>query len=119
MEPVCIVLLHSMSHFASRMWFPTTKRYFNSFASTGYMVVGSVALANWDPKYPNLLRNSLNVPSTANIYTALALTPPHILTDSMSESDYGATALRVHPTVYVPTSFVPKLLSGKLRPVEA
>ena len=52
---------------------PATKWDPKVFASIGDIVASSVALENWDPKYLNLLRNSVNVSIPAVIDTTLAV----------------------------------------------
>ena len=83
------------------------------------MVAGTIILANWDPRYLNILRKLVNVPSPVNTDTALAVIPNRILLDHMSDSDAGATSVSVSHTVYVPPPFVPILLASKLSPFEA
>ena len=75
--PGRILLLNYVSQFASRMGRPVTKWDLKAFVSTGDMVAGSVYLYNSDPRYLNLLHNSLNVPIHTEIDTTLAETPPH------------------------------------------
>ena len=75
--------MHSVSQFLIRMGTPVTKWDSEVFSSTGYMVAVYVALANWDSRYLNLLQNSVNIPSSADIYTALAAMPPPIILDPM------------------------------------
>ena len=75
--------MHSVSQFLRRMGTPATKWDSEVFSSTGYMVAVYVALANWDSRYLNLLQNSVNIPSSADIYTALAAMPPPIILDPM------------------------------------
>ena len=104
-----IVMIHSVYQFAIQLGQPATKWDLKVFASTGDVVADTVALANWDPRYLNLLRKSVNVPSPADINTALAATPPPILLDTMVDSDAAAT-------VYVLPPFVPIQLAGKLSP---
>ena len=89
------------------------------FASMEYVVAGTIALDNWEPRYLNLLWNWVNIRSPANINTALAATPPPILLDTINDCDTGATSVRMRCTVYVPPPSVLILLADELIPVEA
>ena len=85
----------------------------------GDVVVGTVSLANWEPRYLNLLRKPVNATSFASIDTSLDSTTQPLLLDPVADDDSGANAIWIRCTVYVPPLFVPILLSGKLRPVKA
>ena len=88
------------------------------------MVAGSVALANWYPRYLNILRKPVNVLSSASIDTPLAAMPyplllAPLLLDPVADSDTGSTAVQVGHTVYVLPLFVTILLAGELRTVKS
>ena len=72
---------------------PDTKLVSKTFTATGDVVAGSVALANWEPRYLNLLRQPVNVPSPVAIDTALDVTPAPLLLDPMSDDDAISTAI--------------------------
>ena len=59
------------------------------------MVDGTVTLSKWEPSYLNLLRNSLNIPSPADIDTTLVAIPTPILLYTMADGDVGATTAHV------------------------
>ena len=82
-----IVLLHSVYQLASHMGRPATKWESKAFAATGDVVAGTVALANLEPRYLNLLRHLVNVPSSTMIFTVLVVTPPPILLDTVIYGD--------------------------------
>ena len=70
-----IVMLHSISQFASPLGRPTTKRDSMEFTDMGDVVSGTIALENWEPIYLSLLIHSVNVLILAMIDTALEATP--------------------------------------------
>ena len=80
--PVRIVLMQSVSQFTIRLGLPATKWYSKAFASMGNVVSSTITLANWDPRYMNLLWNSVNVSSLVKIDTTLAATPLPIFSGS-------------------------------------
>ena len=84
----------------------------------GDVVAGFVILANWDPRYLNLLQNSVNLPSPTEFETALAEMPPSILLDPISDCDVEVTAILIRHNIYVPQPqpFVPILLARELIP---
>ena len=88
-----IVLLHSIYKSASRLGRPVTKRDTKAFAAMGDVVAGLVALANLEPRYLNLLRQPVNVPSPVAIDTALDITPAPLLLDPMADDDAISTAI--------------------------
>ena len=82
------------------------------------MVTGTISLENWEPRYLNLVRHLVNVPSPAIIDTTLAATPPTILLYPVAYGNAGATAVQVRCTVYMPPPFIAIFLVGQLRPVK-
>ena len=118
-NPGCIVLLHSISDFARRTGLPATEWDSKAFTAKGDVVVGTVALENWEPSYMNLLSHLVNVPSPAIIDTALAATSHPILLDLVADVDARATEIQDLRTIYMTPLFVPILLARKLSPVEA
>ena len=91
--PGCIVLLHYIPKFSSRLERPATKWDSKASTATGDVVDKKVTLAIWEPRYLNLLKNFVNVPNLSMIHTNLAAMPPPILLDPMSDSATGATSI--------------------------
>ena len=115
----CIVLLHYISQFTSRLGRPITQWDSKAFAATGDVVTSTVALAHLEQSYLKLLHHLVNVSRTYIINTALAAMHPTTLLDTVADGESGATAVQVRHTVYVPPLFVPILLAGELSLVEA
>ena len=70
-DPSRVPLLHSISHYASRMGRTASKWDDRTFANRGYVSDGTAPLAVWDPTYLHLAP-SVYVPIATAIDTSLA-----------------------------------------------
>ena len=70
-DPGQVSLLHSVSHYASRMGRPPSQWDDRTFANRGDVSYGTAPLENWDTTYLHLTP-AVHVPSTADIDTYLA-----------------------------------------------
>ena len=70
-DPGRISLLHSVSHYASRMVRPPCRWDNKTFANRGDVTFGTSPLAQWDPTYLHLA-TAVHVPSAAMIDAAIA-----------------------------------------------
>ena len=111
--------LKSVSQFTIRLGRPVKKWDSKLFSATGDVVAGTISLANWEPIYLNLIRQPVNVLSSASISTTLDATTPTLLLYLMADGDAGATGVQVRCTIYVLPPFVWTLLAGKPSPVES
>ena len=85
-HPNHIVMLHFVYQLTSQLERRATKWDSKAFSITEDVVSDTVDLNNWKSSYLNLLRNSVNVSSPADIDTALAVTPTPIHLDPMAGS---------------------------------
>ena len=92
-DPGRIVLLHSISQLSIRMGRPAKKWDSKEFPPTGDVVADTVSLANWDPRYINLLQNPVNVPIYDSINTSLAATPATLLLDPVADVNTRSTSI--------------------------
>ena len=70
-DPVHVSLLHSVSHYSSRMVRPPCQWDDGTFANRSDVSYGTAPLANWDTTYLHLAP-TIHVPSDAAINTSLA-----------------------------------------------
>ena len=117
-DPGRVLLLHSVSHYASRMGRPASKWDNRTFANQGDVSYGTAPLAVWGPTYLHLAP-SVYVPSTVAIDTSLAGDPNVTLLGPYGAGDVGAEIICCCKTVYVPAPYVGFLLSADICPVEA
>ena len=73
-DPGRVLLLHSISHYASRMGRPASQWYNRTFANRGDVSYGTAPLAVWDPTYIHLAP-AVYVPSASTIDTSLVGDP--------------------------------------------
>ena len=113
-----VSLLHSVSHYTSRMGRPARKWDDRTFVNWGDVSNGTETLAVWDPTYLYLAM-AVYVPSAAAIDTSLSGYPNVSLLGLYGAGDAGAKIIRCRKTVYVPVPYVSLLLSADLSPLEA
>ena len=113
-----VSLLHSISHYTSRMVRPASQWDERIFANHVDVSYGTVPLAAWDPTYLHLAP-AVYVPSAATIDTSLDGDPNVTLLGPYGAVDVGAKIIHFCKTVYVPVPYVGLLLSDDLTPVEA
>ena len=117
-DPGHVSLIHSVSHYASRMGRPDSKWDNRAFANRGDVSYGTTPLAVWDPTYLHLA-SAIYLPSAATIDTSLAGNPNVTLLVPYGAGDAGVEIIRCRKAVYVPAPYVGLLLSKGLSPVEA
>ena len=117
-NPDRVLLLHSLSHYASAIGRPARKWDNRTFANWGDVSYGTAPLVGWDPTYLHLAP-AVYVPSAAAIETSLAGNPNVTLLGPYVAGDVGVKIIRCRKTVYVPATFVGLLLSADLSLVEA
>ena len=113
----CVLLLHSIDHYASWMGRTASKWYDRIFTNRGDVSYGTAPLAVWDPTYLHLAP-SVYMPIAVAIDTSLAGGPNVTLLGPYGAGDVGGEFIRCCKTVYVPTTYVGSLLSDYLTPVE-
>ena len=116
-NPGCVSLLHSVSHYVSRMGCLSSQWDDRMFANRGDVSYGTPPLVVWDPTYLHLAPG-VYVPSAAAIDTSLDGDPNVTLLGPYSAGDAGAEIIRCRKTFYVPAPYVGLLLSDDLIPVE-
>ena len=102
-DPERVSLLHSISHYTSRMGCPTSKWDDRTFANNGYVSYGTAPLAVWDLTYLQL-SPAVYVPNVAAIDTYLDGDPNITLLGPYSAGDAGAEIIHCRQTVYVPSA---------------
>ena len=117
-DPGRVSLLHSVSHYTSRMGRPPCRWYDKTFANRGNLSYGNALLANWDPTYLHLAP-AVHVPSATAIDTSLALDTNLTLLGPYGAGDAWVETIRCRKTVYVPLRYVGLLLGANLSPIEA
>ena len=117
-DPGRVSLLHSISHYASRMGMPPFRWDDRTFANRGDISYRTAPLAIWDPTYLHLAP-AVHVPSAAAIDTSLAGDPNLTLLGPYGAGDAGVESIQCRKTVYVPTHYVGLLLGADLTPIEA
>ena len=117
-NPGRVSLLHSISHYVSRMGRPTSKWDDRTFANQGDVSYGTAPLEMWYPTYLHLA-SAVYIPRAASIDTSLAGYPNVTLLGTYGTVDAGDENIRCCKTVYVPAPYVGLLLSKDLSPVEA
>ena len=117
-DPGSVSLLHSVSHYASRMGRPHCRWDYRTFTNRGDVSYGTAPLVNWDPTYLNPAL-AVHVPSAAAISTSLAGDPNLTLLGTYGAGDVGIETIRCRNTVYVPAPYVGLLLSENQTPIEA
>ena len=117
-EPGRVSLLHTVSHYASRMGRPPCRWDDRTFANRGNVSYGTAPLANWDPTYLHLAP-AVHVPRSATIDASLAGDPDLTLLGTYGSGDAGIETIRCRKTVYVPSPYVKLLLCANLTPIEA
>ena len=117
-DPGRVSLLHSVSHYASRMGRPPCQWDNGTFTNRVNVAYGTAPLANWDPTYLHLAPD-VHVTIAAAIDTLLAGDPNLTLLGPYRAGDVGIETIRCRKTVYVPASYVGLLLGEYLTPIEA
>ena len=87
-NPSRVSLLHSVSHYASRMGRPTSKWVDRTFANVGEVSYGTTPLAVWDPTYLHLAP-AIYLPISAAIDTSLSGDPNVTLLGPYGAGDAG------------------------------
>ena len=117
-DPGRVSLLHSVSHYASRMGRPLCRWDDKTFANRVDVSYGTAPLANWDPTYLYLAL-SVHVPSAVAIEVSLAGDLNLTLLGPYGAGDVGVETIRCLKIVYVPPPYVGLLLGANLTPIEA
>ena len=104
-DPSRISLLHTVSHYASRMGRPPCCWDGESFANRGDVTFGTAPLAHWYPAYLHLTA-AVHVPSAAAIDTAIAGEAGLKMMGPYGAGDAGVESVRCRKTVYVPAPYV-------------
>ena len=117
-DPGHISLLHSVSHYESRMGRPLCRWGDETFANRGDVSYGTAPLDQWDPAYLHLAPAVL-VPSAAVIDAAISGDPDLKLLGPYGVGDAGVESIRCRKTVYVPAPYVGLFSGLELTPVEA
>ena len=115
--PGRISLLHTVSHYVSRMGRPPCRWDGESFANQGDVAFGTAPLAHWDPAYLYLAA-AVNVPSAAAIDATISGDAGLKMMGPYGAGDAGVESVCCRKTVYVPAPYVDLLLGGYLTPVE-
>ena len=104
-DPGRISLLHTVSHYASRMGRPPCCWDGKSFANRGDVTFGTAPLAHWNPAYLHIVA-AVHVPSAAMIDAAIAGNADLKMVGPYGVGDAGVENVRCRKTVYVPTPYV-------------
>ena len=117
-NPGRVLLLHSVSYYASWMVRPARHWDNKTFENQGDVSYVTVPLAVWNPNYLHLAPY-VYVPSAAVIDTSLAFNPTINLLGPYGAGDAGSEVIRCCKNVYVPDPYVGLLSGNSLIPVEA
>ena len=104
-DPGRVLLLHSVSHYASRMGRPASKWDDRTFANRGGVSYGTAPLAVWDTTYLHLAP-AVYVPRATDIYTSLAGDPNVTLLGPYGAGYTGVKIIRCRKTLYVLAPYV-------------
>ena len=115
-DPGGVSLLHSVSHYVSRMGRPPCQWDDGTFANRGNVSYGTAPLSNWDPTYLHLVP-SVYVPSAASIDTSLSGDANLTMLGPYGAGDAGVEIIRCGKTLYVLTPYVGLLLGTDLTPI--
>ena len=117
-DPGRVSLLHSVSHYPSRMGRPPCQWDDGTFANRGDVSYGTAPLAKWDPTYLHLAP-AVYVLSVAAIDTSLSGDANTTLLGPYRAGDAGVEIIRCRKTVYVPAPYIGLSLGANLTPIEA